>query len=178
MFFLQGHRGQAHEGVTQAMNGYLSGHAIARELRKRADEFESCGSAETFNVSNMTEQLTKTAETLRLAAIADIDTVAVEVVGADALASNPLDIGTWHKIHNIKAVRERTGTDLREAKLAVERAYATVARNLAVMALAQLETQNARYGYGLRQYVNAVEHKAVLADLWDAANGDPGHAPF
>lgn len=157
------------------MNGYLSGHAIGRELAKLAAEFVACGGAETFNVNSLTGRVSATVERLRQAAIVDIDEVAVEVVSADALANNPLNTGTWHKVRNIKDVRERTGCGLREAKIAVETAYPTVLRNIAGAALENLASENARHGYGLHKYVDAREHTSALTNLEDATNG---HVPF
>lgn len=151
------------------MNGYLSGRHIGRELAKLGAEFDAAGAAETFNVITMAARIGQAVDALRLAAIADIDEVAVEIVAADALASNPLNSGTWHRVQNIKDVRERTGSGLLEAKQAVERAYPVVARNIAVMALTALEAENDKVGYGLHERVNATDHRFTLDNLADAA---------
>lgn len=113
---------------------------------------------------------------VRMATV-DVDAVALEVVKRDFEDSGHTLSG-MHKIRNIKEVRTQTGADLREAKIAVERAIPVAVRDHANAVLTMLRIANCALpegDYGSRQYVNAAAHPAVLSDLWSAANN---HSPF
>lgn len=147
------------------MSRELSAHRIKTEVERYLGGIT--GSYDAESIRTMMQHI---GTSLVKMSTANVDEVALEVVSADALANNPLNAGTWHKVLNVKAVRDRTGVDLWEAKRAVEKAYPIVARNVAVMALENLAVRNLSRPYGERAHVDATEHMDVLSNLHAAAN--------
>lgn len=157
----------------RVMNGYLSGNAIANTLERHAASFREEGYSDSISEQDMVARLTDAIRELRVMSMADINVIAAQVVMADALENDPFNSNTWHKIQAIKDVRARTGSGLREAKIAVEGAYPTVARDIALKALNNLATQNAVVGYGSRKRIDVRPHTDSFDYLWDAANASP-----
>lgn len=93
------------------MNGYLRAHAVAKMLNDKAAGFQVMSYDDDFSVAELRDMMSSLeAEMVRLANV-DLKAVALEVVR---------ELGTNQKIQSIKAVRDRTGAGLEEAKDAVE----------------------------------------------------------
>lgn len=155
------------------MNGMINATAVKGIVDKALAEYaERTGSeAAGEGYRNLMEGIGRIIEN---AANADINTVAYDVVDRDMQGSN---VGTVHKIADIKDVRTITLCGLREAKNAVEYAIGCVLRDRANDALKALEAYNTHGdGYhkpGYRQYVSAINHRHVLNDLQAAADAIP-----
>lgn len=159
------------------MNGKISTTAVQGIVTRTFAEFIERTGAEC-SVEGARALMFRLGEMIEKASRVDIDEVAYDVVDRDMRGS---DVGTVHKILDIKEVRTITMTGLKEAKDAVEYAIGRVLRDRANAALDALkaynETGDGSRKYAYRQYVSAVNYADVLSDLWSAAN-DPNNTPF
>jgi len=158
------------------MNGTINMTAVsgivARELAAFAERVGTdCAGNNDASGEAVRALMFRIGEHVERASKADIDEVAYDVVDRDMRGS---DVGTVHKIADIKEVRTITLSGLKEAKDAVEYAIGRVLRDRANAALTALHAYNTGGdGYhkpGYRQYVSAIAHNDVLTDVWQAAN--------
>ncbi len=146
------------------MNGKLNlafvTHRAGTELTARLNQLivDRDGNVAGVNVVDIIKGY---AAELEQRANANLDTVAYDVVAADA--ENVQGIGELHKIQNIKTVRELTGVGLREAKEAVERAVPRVFKDRAVNALDMLAAANKTAHWSHGAYINPDNHSYALA---------------
>jgi len=155
------------------MNGTISTTAVQGIVTRAFAEFTELTGSECSG-EGARALMFRLGEMIERASKADIDEVAYDVVDRDMQGT---DVGTVHKIADIKEVRTITMSGLREAKEAVEYAIGRVLRDRANAALDALHSYNTTGdGYnkpGYRQYVSAVAHRPVLNDVQAAADTVP-----
>lgn len=138
------------------MNGKLPPGIIVSLLNAKAAELvELVNSQPNSELSVNEVRDMMSALTAKMADIAfmNIDEVALNVVR---------EMGTSQKIQIIKEVRSRTGSGLKEAKDAIERALPKVLKEEAEKALRALEFHNDRVSYGYRAYVHSDNFRSIF----------------